>query len=63
LLKNRYIILIFAYIFLWWVAFFFLDNIFYDRAAARYPDADQLTAFTGQLLSIIGLLPSSPPYS
>ena len=33
-----------------------MDNIFYDRAFAQYPDADQLTAFIGQLLSIIGFV-------
>jgi len=54
--KDRYVTLIFAYVILWWVAFFFLDNIFYDRAAVRFPDVDQLTAFTGQLLSITGVV-------
>jgi len=54
--KDRYILLIFAYTVLWWVAFFFLDNIFSDRAIAQYPDADQLTSFIGQLLSLIGIV-------
>jgi len=54
--KDRYILLIFTYTILWWVAFFFLDNIFSDRAIAQYPDADQLTAFIGQLLSLIGIV-------
>ena len=38
--KDRYVLLIFAYTVLWWVAFFFVDNIFYDRAFAQYPDAN-----------------------
>ena len=54
--KDRYILLIFAYTILWWVAFFFLDNIFSDRAIAQYPDADQLTSFIGQLLSLTGIV-------
>ncbi len=54
--KDHYILLIFAYTVLWWVAFFFVDNIFYDRAFAQYPDANQLTAFMGRLLSIIGIV-------
>ena len=54
--KDRYVQLIFVYTVLWWVAFFFVDNIFYNRAYAQYPDADQLTAFIGQLLSIIGVV-------
>lgn len=56
LFKNRYILLIFAYITIWWIAFFFLDNIFSDRAAARFPDVAQLTIFMGQLLSVMGIV-------
>ncbi len=55
-LKSRYIVLIFTYVTLWWMAFFFLDNIFADRAAAQFPDADQLTAFMGQLLAVTGIV-------
>lgn len=54
--KDRYVLLIFAYTVLWWLAFFFVDNIFYNRAYAQYPDADQLTAFIGQLLSVMGVV-------
>lgn len=54
--KDRYVLLIFLYTVLWWVAFFFVDNIFYNRAFVQYPDADQLTAFIGRLLSIIGIV-------
>jgi len=54
--KDRYILLIFAYTALWWVAFFFVDNIYYDRAFAQFPDADQLTAFIGLLLSLRGIV-------
>ena len=56
LLRNRYILLIFSYVTLWWMAFFVLDNIFSERAAARFPDVNQLTAFMGQLLSVTGMV-------
>jgi hypothetical protein len=55
-LKDRYILLIFAYTILWWVAFFFVDNVFYDRAFAQYSDPDQLAAFVGRLLSLTGIV-------
>jgi len=54
--KNRYVFLIFSYIIIWWVAFFFLDNIFSDRAVAQFPNVNQLTAFMGQLLSATGIV-------
>ncbi len=56
LFKNRYVILIFVYTVLWWVLFFYLDNIFSDRAAAQFPDVNQLTAFMGHLLSVTGIV-------
>ena len=54
--KDRYVLLIFAYTVLWWVAFFFVDNIYYDRAFAQYPDANQLAAFIGLLSSLMGIV-------
>ena len=54
--NDRYVILIMAYIALWWAGFYFIDNIFYDRAFAQFPDASQLTAFIGRLLSITGIV-------
>ncbi len=53
---SAYVRLIFVYIFLWWVAFFFLDNVFYDRAAAQFPDAAQLAQAIGLLLSATGVV-------
>ena len=55
-LQNRYVLLILAFVLIWWVAFYFLDNIFADRVAAQFPDANQLTAFMGRLLSITGIV-------
>lgn len=54
-LRNPYVLLIFAYISLWWIAFFFLDNIFADQVTAQFPDANQLTAFRGQFSAFTGV--------
>lgn len=53
---RAYIRLILAYVFLWWMAFFFLDNIFYAQAAAQYPDPAALAGATGLLLSAVGVV-------
>lgn len=52
-LYNR---LIFAYILLWWVSFYFIDNIFFDRAALQYPDGAQLAAFISRQISVVGVI-------
>lgn len=54
--SQRYIRLILAYVFLWWAAFFVMDNIFYDRAALQYPDAAQLAQGIGLLLGVTGVV-------
>jgi ATP/ADP translocase/HEAT repeat protein len=56
LIQSRYMALIIAYVCLWWVAFFFVDNIFYERASLQFPNAVDLTAFIGTMLSIIGVI-------
>jgi ATP/ADP translocase len=56
LLKSRYVILIFVLVIIAWVSFFFLDNLFYDRAAAQYPDEAQLAGFLGIFLAILGIV-------
>jgi HEAT repeat protein len=53
---RRYIRLILAYVCLWWVAFYFLDNIFYDRASAQFQDTAQLAQALGLQLSATGVL-------
>ena len=45
---------IFAYTAAWWLAFYFVDNLFYAQAGAQYPDAESLTAFIGRFLSVTG---------
>jgi ATP:ADP antiporter, AAA family len=51
---GRYATLIFGYVAFWWLAFYFVDNIFYGQAAGQYPDAAQITAFIGRFLSVTG---------
>lgn len=53
---RRYIRLILAYICLWWIAFYFLDNIFYDRASIQFQDTAQLAKALGLQLSATGVL-------
>lgn len=45
---------IFAYTAAWWLAFYFVDNLFYAQAGSHYADAESLTAFIGRFLSITG---------
>jgi ATP:ADP antiporter, AAA family len=54
--RERYVLLIFALVTVWWVGFFLLDNLFYAQAGARYPDAAQLAGFLGAYLTILGFL-------
>jgi AAA family ATP:ADP antiporter len=56
LLKSRYVISIFVLVIIAWVSFFFMDNLFYDRAAAHYPDEAQLASFLGIFLAILGIV-------
>jgi len=53
---DRYVLLIFSYVVLWWIAYFFLDNIFANGAVARFSDVDQLTVFSGQLAAFTGIV-------
>jgi ATP:ADP antiporter, AAA family len=56
LLRNRYVRLIFALVLTWWLVFFFLDNIFYGRAAVQYPNPAELAGFLGTYLGCLGIL-------
>lgn len=47
---------VFGYVAVWWLAFYFVDNVFYAQAAGHFPDAEQLTAFIGRFLSITGVV-------
>ncbi len=45
--RRRYVFYIFALICIWWVGFYFIDNIFYDLAEEEFPTDQELTAFLG----------------
>ncbi len=56
LLRNRYVRLIFGLVLAWWLVFFFLDNIFYGRAALQYPNPAELAGFLGTYLGGLAIL-------
>lgn len=56
LLRGRYVLLFLALVVVWWVGFFFVDNIFYDRAVLQFPDPDQLATSLGNLFAACGVL-------
>jgi hypothetical protein len=56
LFRKQYIVLIFVMIALWRVAYFVLDNVFYNRAALQFPDTGTLAGFIGGFYSAVGLL-------
>lgn len=56
LLRNRYVMTIFLLTLLWWVGFFFLDIIFYLRAAQQFPDSEKLAGFLGLYLAGLGVV-------
>ena len=56
LLKNHYIVLIFALAGVYAVSFYALDNVFYDQVEIRFPDADQLASFLGIFFGLSSLV-------
>ncbi len=56
LLKNPFIVLIFVEAFIWIMAYFIGDNIYYIETAKRYTDADRLASVLGLLSSVAGIL-------
>lgn len=56
LFRIRYIVLIFALIALWRIAYFILDNIFYDRVAMQYPSPTEMAGFIGGFFGVVGVL-------
>lgn len=56
LLKNPYIVIIFVEAFIWMLAYFLGDNIYYIETARQYPDAEQLAAFLGIIAAVAGAL-------
>lgn len=54
--RSKYVILILALVMVWWVGFFFIDNIFYDRTVAQFPVASQLASTLGTVYAVDGVL-------
>lgn len=54
--SNRYVVLILILIVLWWIGFYFVDNIFYDRSAAQFASEEVLASFLGLFLAGLGIL-------
>lgn len=50
---NRYIASIFALTLVWWMAFYFVDNVFLGRLNQQYADADEITTFLGVFYGIV----------
>jgi len=55
LLKNRYILLMVGLTALNLVAYFFIDNAFYDQVYFRFPERTELASFLGEFLAISSL--------
>lgn len=56
LIRNRYILLIFALAALSFMSYYVLDNIFYAQAEIRYNAAGELASFIGVFFALVGLL-------
>ncbi|MEZ4669205.1 MAG: Npt1/Npt2 family nucleotide transporter [Anaerolineae bacterium] len=56
LLKNPFIVILFVDAFIWMLAYFLGDNIYYIETARQYPDANQLASFLGLISAVIGAL-------
>ena len=56
LLRSRYVILFLFLVITWWVGFFFIDNIFYDRAAIQFTDPNQMASSLGNLFAASGVI-------
>ena len=54
-LRNPYILLMFGLTIASWLSFFFVDNIFFNRISARFPDPADLSAFMGLYLAALGI--------
>lgn len=55
LYRSPYVLLMFALTITTWLAFFFVDNIFFNRVSAQYPTEVELSAFLGLYLAGLGL--------
>ena len=54
-LRNPYVLLMFGLTIAAWLSFFFIDNIFFNRISARFPDPAELAGFMGLYLAGLGI--------
>jgi len=54
-LRNPYVALMFALTIVAWLSFYFVDNIFYNRVSAQFPEPAAFSAFMGLYLSALGV--------
>ena len=54
-LRNPYVLLMFGLTIAAWLSFFFVDNIFFNRISARFPDPAELAGFMGLYLAGLGI--------
>ncbi len=55
LVRNPYVALMFGLTVVAWVSFFFIDNIFFNRISAQFPDPAALSSFMGLYLAGLGI--------
>jgi ATP:ADP antiporter, AAA family len=55
-LKNRYLVLIFAFAGVATISYYFLDNAFYGLAEIQFVESDSLTSFLGIYFAVMALV-------
>lgn len=54
-LRNPYVLLILSLTVAAWLSFFFVDNIFFNRASAQFPTQEAMSSFMGLYLAALGI--------
>jgi HEAT repeat protein len=54
-MRSPYVLLMFGLTVTTWLAFFFVDNIFFNRVSAQFPTQVELSAFLGLYLAGLGI--------
>lgn len=54
-LRSPYVLLMFGLTIVSWLAFFFVDNIFFNRVGDRFPSEVEVSAFLGLYLAGLGI--------
>jgi HEAT repeat protein len=54
-LRDPYVWLMFGLTIVAWLSFFFIDNIFFNRAGAQFPTQEALSSFMGLYLAALGI--------